>query len=238
VRRSAGVKDTRTYLNGIHWVVVDGKLRMESTDGHRATRVEIPTTPSLHVVQEGEAVEPLNVIVPTDALAAWSKLLSNLKLDAFSFGYSQPLLWLQAGPLRLQVSPIAGTYPDMGRVIPPLSARPFTLSCKVEDLQTALALADIATGQSQVVSLEMGEEELQVTGRSEDRSANDCIPAQWNGKSQERSFNIRYLRDAVDSFREWEPEKQEMDWHMGADGIDSVLIRTSLGSMVVMPVRV
>lgn len=236
VRSTVGIKDARMYLNGVHWVLVDNQLRLESSDGHRATRVEVPVTGSLAIMQEHPA-DSMDAILPLDPLLAWSKLVAHLKLESFSFSFGSGQFWLQAGPLRMMVSPIGASYPDLQRVLPSAESRPHVLVCKGEELRAALSMADVAVGQDQRILWDIRQQELRVCGRSEDRSAEDNIQVQWNGEDTEISINGRYLRDMVDAFQKLEPEQEDISFFLGESRMDSILVTTDTGKIVVMPIR-
>ena|GEM_PF-4312651 len=235
LRRFAGVKDARIFLNGVHWALSGGKLRMESTDGHRAVRVEIPLHGNLDLGQESA---PLDAILPTDALASWGKLLQTQNVDQFSFGMKNGLFWLQAGSLRLRLSPIDSRYPDMNPVMLTADKRPLVLHCGIGELQTALSVAEIALESDRTLLLDLEPEELCITGRSQEKMAESRLGASWSGSALRKAYDNKYLRSMVDSFREWEPEETEIELRMGQDDMDSCVVITPYGEMVVMPIRV
>jgi len=235
VRRFAAIKDSRIYLNGVHWVLVNGKLRMEATDGHRAIRVEIPLPGTLDL---GGEAGPLDTILPTEPLASWSKLLQTQPGDQFAFAFRQPLFWLQAGALRMRISPVDGRYPDMDRVLPKIAERPLELRCPSEELQGSLATAEIAIEKDRVIFLDLQEDELCITGRSQEKMAESRLEASWSGDGVRKAFDSKYLRSMVDSYREWEPEETDVSLRMGPRDTDSCILATEYGCMVTMPIRV
>lgn len=219
-------EETRYYLMGIFFHVVDDQLRAAATDGHRLARVTVPRP-------DGAEGMP-DVIVPRKAVAELYRLLEELE-GTVEISLSPTKIRFGLGSAILTSKLIDGTFPDYSRVIPTgneklLKLDPKSFSAGVDRVST------IASEKTRAVkiSLERDKVTLSVTS-PENGVATEELPADYAADGLEIGFNARYLLDILG-----EIDGDTVEVHL-ADGQAPTLLRENDKSnalYVLMPMRV
>ena len=102
-------EETRYYLMGIFFHVVDDQMRAAATDGHRLARITVPRP-------DGAEGMP-DVIVPRKAVTELYRLLEELE-GTVEISLSPTKIRFGLGSAILTSKLIDGTFPDYNRVIP------------------------------------------------------------------------------------------------------------------------
>ena len=120
-RFAISTEETRYYLMGIFFHVVDDQLRAAATDGHRLARVTVPRP-------DGSEAMP-DVIVPRKAVGELYRLLEELE-GTVEISLSATKIWFGLGTAILTSKLIDGTFPDYNRVIPTANDKLLKLDTK------------------------------------------------------------------------------------------------------------
>ncbi len=106
-------EETRYYLMGVYFHLIDNKLHAVATDGHRLLRLDFAVAPD-----DGRDGETLSAIVPADAiksLIAIKKPDSDLPL---TIDFSNTEAKFDFLTIKLITKLVDGTFPDYTKVMP------------------------------------------------------------------------------------------------------------------------
>ena len=219
-------EETRYYLMGIFFHVVDDQMRAAATDGHRLARVTV-TRP------DGADGMP-DVIVPRKAVQELYRLLEELE-GTVEVSLSPTKIRFGLGNAILTSKLIDGTFPDYNRVIPTandklLKLDPKSFSAGVDRVST------IASEKTRAVKMSVDRDKvtLSVTS-SENGVATEELAADYGADGLEIGFNARYLLDILS-----EIDGDTVEVHL-ADASAPTLLRENDKSnalYVLMPMRV
>jgi DNA polymerase-3 subunit beta len=219
-------EETRYYLMGIFFHVVDDQLRAAATDGHRLARVTVPRP-------DGAEGMP-DVIVPRKAVQELYRLLEELE-GTVEISLSPTKIRFGLGSAILTSKLIDGTFPDYNRVIPTandklLKLDPKSFSAGVDRVST------IASEKTRAVKMSVDRDKVTLSVTSpENGVATEEVPADYGSDGLEIGFNARYLLDILS-----EIEGDTVEVHL-ADAAAPTLLRENDKSnalYVLMPMRV
>lgn len=223
-------EETRYYLNGIYFHVVDDgvlKLRLVATDGHRLAQVDMEA-PS-------EIKDMPGVIIPRKAVGELQKLLSEETEGDVSIELSETKIRFSVGSVVLTSKLIDGTFPEYQRVIPLNNDK--KLAVNRQDFSAAVdRVSTISSDRGRAVKLTIENGQLKLVVNNPDSgSAEDQLVADYTSDPLEIGFNSRYLLDIAAQLT-----SDEMVF-MLADAGAPALIRESddaAALYVLMPIRV
>lgn len=219
-------EETRYYLMGIFFHIVDDQLRAAATDGHRLARVTVSKP-------DGSDGMP-DVIVPRKAVAELYRLLEELE-GTVEISMSPTKIRFGLGSAILTSKLIDGTFPDYNRVIPTandklLKLDPKSFSAGVDRVST------IASEKTRAVKMAVDRDKVTLSVTSpENGVATEELPADYGSDGLEIGFNARYLLDILG-----EIEGDTVEVHL-ADAAAPTLLRENDKSnalYVLMPMRV
>jgi DNA polymerase-3 subunit beta len=219
-------EETRYYLMGIFFHVIDEQLRAAATDGHRLARVTIARP-------DGAEGMP-DVIVPRKAVAELYRLLEELE-GTVEISLSPTKIRFGLGSAILTSKLIDGTFPDYNRVIPTandklLKLDPKSFSAGVDRVST------IASEKTRAVKMSVDRDKVTLSVTSpENGIATEEVPADYSADGLEIGFNARYLLDILG-----EIDGDTVEVHL-ADAAAPTLLRENDKSnalYVLMPMRV
>jgi DNA polymerase-3 subunit beta len=225
-RFAISTEETRYYLMGIFFHVVDDQLRAAATDGHRLARVTVPRP-------EGAEGMP-DVIIPRKAVAELYRLLEELE-GTVEISLSPTKVRFGLGSAVLTSKLIDGTFPDYNRVIPTandklLKLDPKSFSAGVDRVAT------IASEKTRAVKMAVDRDKVTLSVTSpENGLATEELPADYGSDGLEIGFNARYLLDILG-----EIDGDTVEVHL-ADAAAPTLLRENDKSnalYVLMPMRV
>ena len=219
------VQDIRFYLNGTLLSVVDGRLTVVATDGHR-----------LSFTQESlaESGPRADVILPRKSVQELIKLLQPVD-DPVKVTLHGNQVRFEFGSIDLVTKVIDGKFPDYQRVIP-LNHGKIVVVDRVL-LQQALQRAAILSNEKiRGVRLLLTKDSLAVVcTNNEQEEALEELEVAYNQEPLDIGFNIAYLLDVLNHL-----SSEQVACHFG-DTNSSVLI-TVPGredfKYVVMPMRI
>jgi DNA polymerase-3 subunit beta len=219
-------EETRYYLMGIFFHVVDDQLRAAATDGHRLARITVPRP-------DGSEGMP-DVIVPRKAVQELYRLLEELE-GTVEISLSPTKIRFGLGNAILTSKLIDGTFPDYNRVIPTandklLKLDPKSFSAGVDRVST------IASEKTRAVKISVDRDKVTLSVTSpENGLATEELAADYGSDGLEIGFNARYLLDILS-----EIDGDTVEVHL-ADAAAPTLLRENDKSnalYVLMPMRV
>jgi DNA polymerase-3 subunit beta len=219
-------EETRYYLMGIFFHVVDDQMRAAATDGHRLARITVPRP-------DGAEGMP-DVIVPRKAVQELYRLLEELE-GTVEISLSPTKIRFGLGSAILTSKLIDGTFPDYNRVIPTandklLKLDPKSFSAGVDRVST------IASEKTRAVKISVDRDKVTLSVTSpENGVATEELAADYGSEGIEIGFNAKYLLDILG-----EIDGETVEVHL-ADAAAPTLLRESDKSnalYVLMPMRV
>ena len=219
-------EETRYYLMGIFFHIIDDQLRAAATDGHRLARITVGKP-------DGADGMP-DVIVPRKAVAELYRLLEELE-GTVEISLSPTKVRFGLGSAVLTSKLIDGTFPDYNRVIPTgndklLKLDPKSFSAGVDRVST------IASEKTRAVKMAVDRDKVTLSVTSpENGVATEEIAADYGSDGIEIGFNARYLLDILS-----EIDGDTVEVHL-ADAAAPTLLRENDKSnalYVLMPMRV
>jgi DNA polymerase-3 subunit beta len=219
-------EETRYYLMGIFFHVVDEQLRAAATDGHRLARITVARP-------DGAEGMP-DVIVPRKAVQELYRLLEELE-GTVEISLSPTKIRFGLGSAILTSKLIDGTFPDYNRVIPTandklLKLDPKSFAAGVDRVST------IASEKTRAVKMSVDRDKITLSVTSpENGVATEEIPADYGSDGLEIGFNAKYLLDILG-----EIDGDTVEVHL-ADAAAPTLLRENDKSnalYVLMPMRV
>ncbi len=219
-------EETRYYLMGIFFHVVDDQLRAAATDGHRLARVTV-TRP------DGAEGMP-DVIVPRKAVNELYRLLEELE-GTVEISLSATKIRFGLGSAILTSKLIDGTFPDYNRVIPTANDKLLKLDTKSFSAGVD-RVSTIASEKTRAVKMSLDRDKVTLSVTSpENGVATEELPADYGSDGLEIGFNAKYLLDILS-----EIEGDTVEVHL-ADAAAPTLLRENDKSnalYVLMPMRV
>ena len=219
-------EETRYYLMGIFFHVIDDQLRAAATDGHRLARITVGKP-------DGADGMP-DVIVPRKCVQELYRLLEELE-GTVEISLSPTKIRFGLGSAILTSKLIDGTFPDYNRVIPTgndklLKLDPKSFSAGVDRVST------IASEKTRAVKVSVDRDKVTLSVTSpENGVATEELAADYGSDGIEIGFNARYLLDILT-----EIDGDTVEVHL-ADAAAPTLLRENDKSnalYVLMPMRV
>lgn len=167
-------EETRYYLNGIFFHVVDGAGVAVATDGHRLARNRGPEIPSF----EG-------IIVPRKTVGLLPKGSANVSV-------SDAKIRIQHNDLVIVSKLIDGTFPDYQRVIPRDNDKVVTVN-RDEMMKAADRVTSVSTERGRAVKFSIAPGGIALAVRSDVGEAQDEVAADYTGEPFEIGFNAAYV---------------------------------------------
>jgi DNA polymerase-3 subunit beta len=219
-------EETRYYLMGIFFHVVDEQMRAAATDGHRLARVTIGRP-------DGAEGMP-DVIVPRKAVNELYRLLEELE-GTVEISLSPTKIRFGMGSAILTSKLIDGTFPDYNRVIPTANDKLLKLDPK-SFAQGVDRVSTIASEKTRAVKMAVDRDKVTLSVTSpENGVATEEVPADYGSDGLEIGFNAKYLLDILG-----EIDGDTVEVHL-ADAAAPTLLRENDKSnalYVLMPMRV
>ena len=219
-------EETRYYLMGIFFHIIDDQLRAAATDGHRLARITVAKP-------DGADGMP-DVIVPRKCVQELYRLLEELE-GTVEISLSPTKVRFGLGSAVLTSKLIDGTFPDYNRVIPVgndklLKLDPKSFSAGVDRVST------IASEKTRAVKMAVDRDKVTLSVTSpENGVATEELAADYGSDGIEIGFNARYLLDILS-----EIDGDTVEVHL-ADAAAPTLLRENDKSnalYVLMPMRV
>jgi DNA polymerase-3 subunit beta len=209
-RFAISTEETRYYLNGIFFHVVEDELKAAATDGHRLARYTLKRP-------DGSEGMP-DIIVPRKCVAELRKLLE------------------EASATNVLTSKlIDGTFPDYSRVIPTGNDKLLRIDPK-SFFEGVDRVATIATEKTRAVKMALENDKITLSVTSPDNgTAAEEVPADYGSEGFEIGFNANYLKDILGQI-----EGDTVELHLADAGAPTLIRQDekSPALYVLMPMRV
>ncbi|HET9813439.1 MAG TPA: DNA polymerase III subunit beta [Sphingomicrobium sp.] len=219
-------EETRYYLMGIFFHLIDDQLRAAATDGHRLARVTVAKP-------DGADGMP-DVIVPRKAVGELYKLLEEVE-GTVEISLSPTKIRFGLGSAILTSKLIDGTFPDYNRVIPTANDKLLKLDPR-SFAQGVDRVSTIASEKTRAVKMAVDRDKVTLSVTSpENGVATEEVPADYGADGLEIGFNAKYLLDILG-----EIDGDTVEVHL-ADAAAPTLLRENDKSnalYVLMPMRV
>jgi DNA polymerase-3 subunit beta len=229
-RFAISTEETRYYLNGIFFHVVEDELKAAATDGHRLARYTLKRP-------DGSEGMP-DIIVPRKCVAELRKLLEEASATNVLIDLSASKIRFTLGGengVVLTSKLIDGTFPDYSRVIPTGNDKLLRIDPK-SFFEGVDRVATIATEKTRAVKMALENDKITLSVTSPDNgTAAEEVPADYGSEGFEIGFNANYLKDILGQI-----EGDTVELHL-ADAGAPTLIRQDEKSpalYVLMPMRV
>jgi DNA polymerase-3 subunit beta len=185
---AASNEDTRPILNGVLWEVLDDRMQMVATNGHRLARYGVPAA-------AGAKKPARDVIVPPKALAQIGRIFAPddelvVAMDEKQIGFRG-----ERGVVYSRL--IEGPYPNYEQVIPKDNDK--RLRADKERLTAALRrMAVMASDQTHRVRLSMKDDALKLFVSTPDvGEGSEEMMVSYEGEPIDIGFNANYLLEVL-----------------------------------------
>lgn len=180
-------EETRYYLNGVYFHLVNGKLRCVATDGHRLALTEVDAP-------EGTAGMP-GIIIPRKAVNEVGKLVE--EHNEITISLSETKIKINAGRVELLSKVVDGTFPDYQRVIPENNGKVATISASLFN-EAIDRVSTIAADKTKAVKAKFEKGNISMIAQGlEGDFGNELLPCEYTAEALEVGFNSRYVMDMM-----------------------------------------
>ncbi len=181
--------EMRPNLNGIFFKVIDGKVTVVATDGHRLALVDMP----LNDVDDNNIK---GIIIPRKGVSEIRKLVEDG--DYVDVRVLDGVCVFKNKDSMLRVSLIDSEYPDYTRVIPQEGGVEIQLD-KNQILHSLRRMSVMSTERFSGVKIDVHDQRMVLTSTNPDiGEAKDEIDVSYNGDLLEVGYNVKYLIDAME----------------------------------------
>jgi DNA polymerase-3 subunit beta len=192
---AASTSESRPVLTGMSLHYAGKQVRMAATDGIRL---------SLHTmdVRETAPGSEIEAIIPAKHLNDFAKTLKDEHGET-EIAFGENVVTFRSGPVLMQSSLIAGTYPSLDNIAPNKVTAEWTVQSA--SLLRAVERACLLAGESRVVTMRSnldGVVEIASTMEEIGEVREEIVLDGWRGEPMTASFNGQYMREllhAVDS---------------------------------------
>ena len=187
---AAARDDSRPVLSGLLWLVSGKGLTLVATDGYRLGIDKLKKV-TAETMEDGQ-----KFILPVKAVLELSRVLEPaMKEIMVEFDREKQQVIFIAGQIEMSSRLIAGEFPPYSSVIP--TEKKVSAIFNREMLIEAVRRASLfAAASANVVKLEVSEEGLVVTARSDQvGKSQSTLPVELTGESVTIAFNAKYLLD-------------------------------------------
>jgi DNA polymerase III subunit beta len=218
-------QDIRYYLNGLLFEVVDNKLNIVGTDGHR---LSFTSTELKQTYQKQEIILPRKTVIELIKLLDDSEedVVIELGGNQVNFSFNQ---------YKLISKIIDGKFPDYNRVIPTGHKNTFTIN-RIAVLLAMQRASILSNEKYRGIRMVLNAANLKlISTNSEQEEAEEELEVEYTGDALDIGFNVTYLIDVLNN------ANNESIQFSFADANSSCLITLPTNDdykYVVMPMRI
>ena len=228
---SMATQDARHFLNGMFLEVLENKLTVVATDGHRLSMSSAET--------KNPADDPVSCIIPRKCIIEIKRILATFKdnkENMVEFIVTNREIVIKIGAFIVKSKLIEGNYPDYKKVFP--ESLPHKLTSNKQDLKSALQrMAILSNEQFKGVKLSLSKTDIKLsTNNPSLEEGEDSIPCEYSGESFDIGFNLSYLLEVIDVISSDNIEIQLNNADSGC--LISSKDETSMNKYIIMPMRV
>ncbi|NOZ86390.1 MAG: DNA polymerase III subunit beta [Deltaproteobacteria bacterium] len=187
--------ETRYNLNGVYIRIIDGKLVMVSTDGHRLCKIE-------NDIEIKDIPEYLDkgIILPRKGILELNKIIEEYKGDSIKFSVYENNAFFIIDQLIFVMRIIDGDFPDFHKVLPE------SFSCKAVIDRDVLAqslkrISVLSYDNAWGLRLVFRGDELEIQSNNPDLGeAKEIVSlGSYEGDELTIGFNSKYLLEAINA---------------------------------------
>ncbi|ABO48554.1 DNA polymerase III, beta subunit [Desulforamulus reducens MI-1] len=178
--------ENRPVFTGVLMEILNGTLRLVTTDTHRLAMREI---------KDSSVDNDINIIIPGKTLNELTRVIGAADQQVtISLGENQIIFGMEDTLLISRL--IEGQFPNYRQVIP--QGHKTRIRLKTKDLLEASERASLlARVGTQIIRLNIEEEKIILTANTEVGRIHEEVPVYLQGESLQISFNAMYLIDAL-----------------------------------------
>lgn len=182
-------QDIRYYLNGLLFEVMDNRLNIVGTDGHRL---------SFTSTELKQSYEKQEVILPRKTVIELIKLLDESDEDV-QIEMSSNQVNFTFGNIKLISKIIDGKFPDYNRVIPIGHQNTFTTS-RIGILLAMQRASILSNEKYRGIRMVINKNNLKlVSTNSDQEEAEEELEIDYQGEALDIGFNVTYLIDVLNN---------------------------------------
>lgn len=189
----AATDEMRAVLNGAYFKILDNKIRMVTTDGHRLAFIEKEIDLSSTIINEGAEIEK-GLIIPTKTLNELIKIVNEDQIG-IKIGKNRISFFTNSSILSSRL--IEGDFPDYNKVIP----KEGTKGLKVETIEFINSIRRVATvtlDKSNILKFIIKPDKLKIEVATPTiGEAEEEIDVSYQDKEVEIGFNYKYLLEVL-----------------------------------------
>jgi len=187
---ATAVDDSRPIFTGLLFEIKDKDLKIIATDTHRlALRVG-----KINIDKNNNQI---NIIIPGKTLSEVNRI-TNKEDENLKVRGNLNQICFETDETRIISRLIDGKFPDYRKVIP--EDYKTLVKVKTKDLKETIERANLFSNEkdgTSIVKIEISDEILKVTSKSEIGRVDEKLPVMVEGESLEISFNAKYLIDVL-----------------------------------------
>jgi DNA polymerase-3 subunit beta len=189
--------ETRLYLNGIYFQMIDSKLRSVAIDGHRLALLD-----SYEVIGDNKFLRD-GVIIPKKGISELKKIAENYPDDEIIMSLDDSFLFVNArNEYYLSIRLIAREYPKYQTVIPAKTTCKFSIE-RNSILNAVKRIKILSNEKTNGIKMHVSPGSLTIsTNHPALGQATETMPIDYEGKATEIGFNAKYLIDSLSVFNE------------------------------------
>lgn len=189
----------RFVLNGVCFTTTnDNKLKIASTDGKRLSYIERATI---------SKTNPIQVIIPTKAVADFLKLFSAMAVEEVQVSIGNNLITFIVGDIMFQSKLIEGNFPNYEQVMP----KGDTNTIKLNTFETLSAIkqaalianGNMATGGSSCIKITFDKNKMVISAESANVGSGEVeLDIENDLPKITINLNPNYVRDVLQNIEE------------------------------------
>ena len=182
------IEETRYYLNGIFFHILNKDLIAVATDGHRLAKASVPMPTGAENLE--------GIIVPRKTINEIRKLIDEIPSDTeINVSFSDSRIKFKAGKTILTSKLIDGNFPDYEKVIPSQNKNVLNIDSQLFS-ESIDRVSTIFSDKSRSIKLIITNNVLKLDASSPDTGfASEEIQVDYIGEDLNIGFNSRYLLD-------------------------------------------
>ena len=185
---AVSTEESRPILNGVLWELRADRMRMVATNGHRLTRMDLPTP-------AGSSLASGDLIIPPKALDQVRRLFP--AEEELEIAQGDNHLGFRSPFTSVFTRLIEGPYPNYEQVIPRDNDRA-AISDKVALISALKRMSVIASDQTHRIRLSFNTALLRFSVQTPDLGeAQDELPIRFTGDPIDIGFNANYLLEIL-----------------------------------------
>jgi DNA polymerase III subunit beta len=199
-------EESRYALNGAKFELLDKKIRMVATDGHRLSFIE---------KHADHGAGKLDVLIPKKTLIELVRLCAETN-EPVEFGHDQNHLYFKVGKRLLVSRTLSGQFPNYDLVLP--KEHNHRVVIESSTMSSAIRrVALMADERSHAIKFEIKDNQMNITSQAAELGeAGEVVPIEYLGPDITVGFNAQYVLDFFSVIQEGNVALELKDANSGA----------------------